>query len=193
MIYPATDQYIELAHNALENGEVIVYPTDTLYGFGVDATNTDAIHRLNRLKGRIKPLSIVLESVEHMHDFAEFQGEIESEVNNLFPGAYTVLLPAEASELSPFVQNGSPNIGIRIPDHFFPVKLVKMLGKPIITTSINRHGNDPLNDVTQVEIDFPNVDIFEDSSHTPSKGSTIVDFSTSPPKVIRDGDGPYPL
>ena len=193
MIYPATDQYIDLAHNALENGEVIVYPTDTLYGFGVDATNTDAIHRLNRLKGRIQPLSIVLESVEHMHDFAEFQGEIETEVNNLFPGAYTVLLPAESNELSPFVQNGSPNIGIRIPDHFFPVKLVKMLGKPIITTSINRHGNDPLNDVTQVEIDFPNVDIFEDSSHTPSKGSTIVDFSTSPPKVIRDGDGPYPL
>ena len=193
MIYPATDQYINLAHKAPENGEIIVYPTDTLYGFGVDATNTDAIHRLNRLKGRIKPLSIVLESVEHMHDFAEFQGEIEFEVNNLFPGAYTVLLPAEASELSPFVQNGSPNIGMRIPDHFFPVKLVKMLGKPIITTSINRHGNDPLNDVTQVEIDFPNVDIFEDSSHTLSKGSTIVDFSTSPPKVIRDGDGPYPL
>ena len=193
MIYPATDQYIDLAHNALENGEVIVYPTDTLYGFGVDATNTDAIHRLNRLKGRIQPLSIVLESVEHMHDFAEFQGEIEDEVNNLFPGAYTVLLPAESNELSPFVQNGSPNIGVRIPDHFFPVKLVKMLGKPIITTSINRHGNDPLNDVTQVEIDFPNVDIFEDSSHTPSKGSTIIDFSTSPPKVIRDGDGPYPL
>ena len=193
MIYPATDQYIDLAHNALENGEVIVYPTDTLYGFGVDATNTDAIHRLNRLKGRIQPLSIVLESVEHMHDFAEFQGQIEDEVNKLFPGAYTVLLPAESNELSPFVQNGSPNIGVRIPDHFFPIKLVKMLGKPIITTSINRHGNDPLNDVTQVEIDFPNVDIFEDSSHTPSKGSTIVDFSTSPPKVIRDGDGPYPL
>ena len=193
MIYPATDQYIDLAHNALENGEVIVYPTDTLYGFGVDATNTDAIHRLNRLKGRIQPLSIVLESVEHIHDFAEFKGEIEIEINNLFPGAYTVLLPAESNELSPFVQNGSSNIGVRIPDHFFPVKLVKMLGKPIITTSINRHGNDPLNDVTQVEIDFPNVDIFEDSSHTPSKGSTIVDFSTSPPKVIRDGDGPYPL
>ena len=193
MIYPATDQYIDLAHNALENGEVIVYPTDTLYGFGVDATNSDAIHRLNRLKGRIQPLSIILESVEHMHDFAEFQGEIEDEVNNLFPGAYTVLLPAESNELSPFVQNGSPNIGVRIPNHFFPIKLVKMLGKPIITTSINRHGNDPLNDVTQVEIDFPNVDIFEDSSHTPSKGSTIVDFSTSPPKVIRDGDGPYPL
>ena len=193
MIYPATDQYIELAKHTLDNGEVIVYPTDTLYGFGVDATNTDAIQRLNRLKGRVKPLSIVLESVDHMHDFAEFDGAIKSEINKLFPGSYTVLLPSIKSDLSPLVQNGSPSIGIRIPDHFFPIELVKLLEKPIITTSINRHGTDPLNDVTQVEIDFPNVDIFEDSNHAPSKGSTILDYSISPPGIIRNGDGPYPL
>ena len=193
MIYPATNQYIDLARTALENGDVIVYPTDTLYGFGVDATNTEAIQRLNRLKGRAKPLSIVLESVDHMHDFAEFDVEIKFEIKKLFPGSYTVLLPSKRSDLSPLVQNGSPNIGIRIPDHFFPVQLVKLLGKPIITTSINRHGNKPLNDVTQVEIDFPNIDIFEDSRHTPSKGSTIIDYSMSPPAVIRDGDGSYPL
>jgi len=193
MIYPATDQYIDLAKNTLENGEVIVYPTDTLYGFGVDATNTEAIQRLNRLKGRVKPLSIVLESIDHMYDFAELEDGVNSEMKKLFPGAYTVLLPSKKNNLSPLVQNGSPSIGVRIPDHFFPVQLVKLLGKPIITTSINRHGTDPLNDVTQVEIDFPNVDIFEDSNHTPSKGSTIIDYSTSPPEVIRDGDGPYPL
>ena len=193
MIYPATDQYIDLARNALENGDVIVYPTDTLYGFGVDATNTEAIQRLNRLKGRVQPLSIVLESVDHIHNFAEFDGDIKSEIKKYFPGSYTILLPSKDSDLSPLVQNGSPNIGIRIPNHFFPIKLVKLLGKPIITTSINRHGNEPLNDVTHVEIDFPNVDIFEDYNHTPSKGSTIIDYSKSPPKVIRDGDGSYPL
>jgi tRNA threonylcarbamoyl adenosine modification protein (Sua5/YciO/YrdC/YwlC family) len=193
MIYPATDQYIDLAKNTLENGEVIVYPTDTLYGFGVDATNTEAIQRLNQLKGRVKPLSIVLESIDHMYDFVELDDRVKSEINKLFPGAYTVLLPSKKNNLSPLVQNGSPNIGVRIPDHFFPVQLVKLLGKPIITTSINRHGTDPLNDVTQVEIDFPNMDIFESSNHTPSKGSTIIDYSTSPPEVIRDGDGPYPL
>jgi len=193
MIYPATDQYIDLAKTTLENGEVIVYPTDTLYGFGVDATNTEAIQRLNRLKGRVKPLSIILKSLDHMHDFSEFDGEIKSEISKLFPGSYTVLLPSINSVLSPLVQSGSPSIGIRIPDHFFPIKLVKLLGKPIITTSINRHGTDPLNDVTQVEIDFPNVDIFEDPKHTPSKGSTIIDYTASPPVVIREGDGPYPL
>ena len=193
MIYPATDQYIDLAKTTLENGEVIVYPTDTLYGFGVDATNTEAIQRLNRLKGRVKPLSIVLESLDHMHDFAEFDGQNESEINTLFPGAYTVLLPPKKNALSPLVQSGSLSIGIRIPDHFFPVELVRLLGKPIITTSINRHGTEPLNDVTQVEIDFPNVDIFEDSNHSPSIGSTIIDYTASPPALIREGDGPYPL
>ena len=193
MIYPATNQYIDLAHNTIENGEVIVYPTDTLYGFGVDATNTDAVQRLNRLKGRVQPLSIVLESVEQMHSYAEFDSDIQIELNHLFPGQYTALLPAKQNQLSPLVQNGSPKIGIRIPDHSFPIKLVHLLQKPIITTSINRHGKEPLNDVTQVEIDFPNVDIFEDSKHIPSKGSTIIDFCTSPPAIIREGDGPYPL
>ncbi len=193
MIYPATDQYINLAHNAIENGEVIVYPTDTLYGFGVDATNTDAIQRLNRLKGRVQPLSIVLESIEQMHDYAKFNGDLQAEMDPFFPGKYTALLPAKQNKLSPNVQNGSSKIGIRIPDHLFPIKLIQLLKKPIITTSINRHGTEPLNDVTQVEIDFPNIDIFEDANHTPSKGSTIIDFSTSPPKIIREGDGPYPL
>lgn len=193
MIYPATEQYIDLALKALENGEVIVYPTDTLYGFGVDATNTEAILRLNRLKGRSQPLSIVLESIVHMQDFAKFDNKIKSHLKKLFPGPYTVLLASRNRELSPFVQNGSPKIGIRTPDHFFPVKLVQLLGKPIITTSINRHGNDPINDVTQVEIDFPNVDIFEDSTHTPSIGSTIIDYTASPPEIVRKGDGPYPL
>ena len=97
------------------------------------------------------------------------------------------------NNLSYLVQNGSTNIGIRIPDHPFPKHLVKLLNKPIITTSINRHGKEPLNDVTQVEIDFPNIDIYEDSNHRTSKGSTIIDYSKSPPKVMRHGDGPYPL
>ena len=193
MIYPATDQYIDLAYKAVENGEVIVYPTDTLYGFGVDATNTDAVQHLNRLKGRSQPLSIVLESIEQMHDYAEFDVDIQTEMDQLFPGQYTALLPAKQNKLSPLVQNGSPKIGIRIPDHFFSIKLIKLLGKPIITTSINRHGTEPLNEVTQVETDFPNVDIFEDSNHTPSKGSTIIDYTALSPVVVREGDGAYPL
>jgi tRNA threonylcarbamoyl adenosine modification protein (Sua5/YciO/YrdC/YwlC family) len=192
MIYPATEKYIDLAIHSLQEGEVIVYPTDTLYGFGVDATNTDAVIKLNRLKGRSQPLSIVLESINQIEQFAEVDDKILNELDEIFPGEYTALLPAKDSILSPLVCNASPLVGIRIPLHFFPLELVKKLGKPIITTSINRHGNEPLNEVTQVEIDFPNVDIFEDNDHSPSKGSTIINMSTKPFKIIRQGDGKYP-
>ncbi len=95
-----------------------MYPTDTLYGFGVDATNSDAIQRLNRLKGRVQPLSIILESIDQMHNYAEFEGDIQNEISSFLPGQYTVLLPARQNKLSPLVQNGSPKIGIRIPNHF---------------------------------------------------------------------------
>jgi len=192
MIYPATEKYIEMAMNSLNNGDVIVYPTDTLYGFGVDATNSDAIQKLNKLKGRSQPLSIVLENVSDVSTYAKITSEITAELENIFPGEYTILLPSIDSELSPLVFNSSPLVGIRIPLHFFPLQLVKLFGKPIITTSINRHGNEPLNDVTQVEVDFPNVDIFEDNDHTPSKGSTIIDMSRKPFSIVRQGDGKYP-
>ena len=192
MIYPATEKYIEMAMNSLNNGDVIVYPTDTLYGFGVDATNSDAIQKLNKLKGRSQPLSILLKNVSDVSTYAKITPEITAELESIFPGEYTILLPSIDSELSPLVFNSSPLVGIRIPLHFFPLQLVKLFGKPIITTSINRHGNEPLNDVTQVEVDFPNVDIFEDNDHTPSLGSTIIDMSENPFKIIRQGDGEYP-
>ena len=192
MIYPATEKYIEMAMNSLNNGDVIVYPTDTLYGFGVDATNSDAIQKLNKLKGRSQPLSIVLENVSDVSTYAKITPEITAELESIFPGEYTILLPSIDSELSPLVFNSSPLVGIRIPLHFFPLQLVKLFGKPIITTSINRHGNEPLNDVTQVEVDFPNVDIFEDNDHTRSKGSTIIDMSQKRFSIVRQGDGKYP-
>ena len=192
MIYSATDQYIDLAYNALQNGEVIVYPTDTLYGFGVDATNTKAIQNLNNLKGRSQPLSIIIDSIEKINDYGKMNNDQLNEIKKIFPGKYTVLLTAKKNNLSPLTQNGSPKIGIRIPDHFFPIKLTKLLKKPIVTTSINRHGNEALNDVTQVEIDFPNIDIFEDINHHQSQGSTIIDLSESPTKLIRKGDSPFP-
>ena len=193
MIYPAAEKYIELAKNTLLEGGIIVYPTDTLYGFGVDATNSEAIRKLNRLKGRVQPLSIIIDSVKSITNYAKLDHSIRSDVYKLFPGVYTVLLPSLSSNLSPLIQSGSPNIGIRIPNHFFPINLVKLLERPIVTTSINRHGNEPINDVTQVEIDFPNIDIYEDNNHKHSIGSTIIDYSLYPPKIIRLGDGPSPL
>ena len=193
MIYPATKNYIDFAVDSIKSGDIIVYPTDTLYGFGVDAKNTHAIEQLNRLKGRVQPLSIIVDNFSKIEQYAEFDSKISLEIKKLFPGKYTVLLNAKENNLSPLVQNTSTKMGIRIPNHFFPLALTKKIDSPIITTSINRHGKEAINEVSQVELDFPNIDIYEDIHHTHSNGSTIIDFTTSTPKVVRIGDGQYPL
>ena len=95
------------------DGNIIIYPTDTLYGFGVDATNTNAIKKLNRLKGRVQPLSIIIESIAHLDKYAVYGIKVKREMDTIFPGPYTALLPAKYNTLSPLVQNGSQNIGIR--------------------------------------------------------------------------------
>ena len=193
MIYPATEQYIKLAYKALKDGEIIVYPTDTLYGFGVDATNTSAIQMLNKLKGRSQPLSIIISSIEKINEYAKLNDNQFHEIKKYLPGKYTALIDAKKNNLSPLIQHRSPKIGIRIPNDPFSILLTKLLKKPIVTTSINRHGNEALNDVTQIEIDFPNIDIFEAEKHNISNGSTIIDFSQFPNKLIRKGDGQFPL
>ena len=193
MIYPATDQYLDIAFNSLNKGKIIVYPTDTLYGFGVDATNTEAIQNLNSLKGRAQPLSIIIDSIEKINNFAIIDDNKINELKKYIPGKYTILLTAKKNNLSPLIRNGSRKIGIRIPNHFFSINLIKLFKKPIVTTSINKHGNEALNNVKQIKNNFPNIDIFEDEKHTISNGSTIIDFSQSPNKIIRQGDGPFPI
>ena len=103
MIYSATDKYIEKAVNSLNDGDIIVYPTDTLYGFGVDATNSNAIQRLNRLKGRSQPLSIILKNISEISKYASITSKIKAELERILPGQYTVLLLSIDSELSPLV------------------------------------------------------------------------------------------
>ena len=193
MIYPANNETIDFAISILKEGKILVYPTDTLHGFGVDATNTRAIDKLNKIKGRTQPLSIIIEKVNDINKYAYIEDNILNDITQLFPGPYTVLLQKKASILSPLVTYGSDKIGIRIPKHSFPLQLVNKLENPIITTSINRHGNDPINNVTQVELDFPNIEIFEDNIIKESKGSTIIDFTEKKPKIFRNGDGIFNL
>jgi len=145
------------------------------------------------LKGRTQPLSIILDNIPSIINYGIINSNLKKYFSKLFPGPYTILIPKLKSDLSPLVTYGSQNVGIRIPNHNFPINLVERLKRPIITTSINRHGNQPLNDISQVEIDFPDIAIFEDNIIKNSLGSTIIDFSKNPPDIIRKGDGKYPL
>ena len=87
------------------------------------------------------------------------------------------------------MNSSSKYIGIRIPEHPFPTKLVETLGRPIITTSVNKKNEPSLNNVYEMEKIFPNIDVFKDEINIDSKGSTIINLALNPHQIIRYGDG----
>ena len=191
MIYPINNESINFAKSLIDDGEIIAYPTDTLYGFGVDATNSKAINKLNLLKGRTQPLSIIVSNINDINQFAFISKKTKITISQFLPGPYTLLLPKEKSNLSELITYGSELIGIRIPKHNFPINLVKQLKKPIVTTSINKKGSKPLNLTYDIELNYPEISIFEDQEQKliNSIGSTIIKIENTEITLIRQGDG----
>ena len=114
MIIPAIENNIHSAKNALLDGRPIIYPTDTLYSFGVDATNNKALNELNQLKQRNTPLSILLSNINDIKKYGFLDQNITQKIHSLLPGPYTILLKSKNNaELSPIVQSNSSKIGIR--------------------------------------------------------------------------------
>ena len=185
------DENIKLATELLLNGNIIIYSTDTLYGFGVDATNSRAIKKLNEIKGRSQPYSIIVSSFSMLKKYAVISNNIENELKSILPGPFTVILNKTNSNLSQLVNSGLPTLGIRIPDFNPILRIVDKINKPIITTSVNYHGQDSLNNLDLINKTFSNINIFTNNKEKKSLGSTIIDFSSKPFKVLRNGDGAY--
>ena len=189
MIIPAIETNIDIAKEALLNGEPIIYPTDTLYSFGALATDSKAINLINKIKKRQASLSIVVPNIDEINSYGYIQKKYITTINKILPGKYTVLLKSKNHHLSKLIQNKSELIGIRIPDHSFTIKLVEKILEPIITTSVNIHGEEPLSDINDIERGYPEIKIFYDKERLDSNGSTILDLSGESIHVARKGDG----
>ena len=191
-MFSATSKNIKNAVNQLKSGNIIVYPTDTLYGFGVDASNESAIINLNRLKERAQPLSILLSNVNEIDKYADLDDFSRTKIFNLLPGPYTVLVKSKNNpNISKLVQAGSHLIGIRVINLDFCNEVIQRLGNPIITTSVNRHKMPSLSSIKEIKKEFPDIDIFYTQDSIKSSGSTIIDFSLKKEKVIRLGEGDF--
>ncbi|MBI45456.1 MAG: threonylcarbamoyl-AMP synthase [Candidatus Marinimicrobia bacterium] len=189
MIYNTnTLENLYKASDLLLKGEIIVYPTDTLYGFGVDATNTEAVSKLNHLKNRQRPYSIIVNSLDMLKKYAILNDELKEQIVSILPGPVTIILNKSINDLSPLVTLDLNTVGIRIPDSNFILKVVQQINRPIITTSVNVHGEDALNDIKLINKKYPDINIFQNNVIKDSKGSTIIDFSNKPFKILRRGD-----
>lgn len=129
-------------YRSLRSGGVVIFPTDTLYGLGVDPRSVGALARLFRLKGREegKPVPLLLDSADRAASFAaEVSKSARRLMDRFWPGALTIVLPA-APRLLPAVTGPGRTVGLRVPDHPVPRALAKALGGAVTGTSANRAG-----------------------------------------------------
>ncbi|MGI0055563.1 MAG: L-threonylcarbamoyladenylate synthase [Thermoplasmata archaeon] len=177
------------ALDALRHGKVVLYPTDTLYGLGADATNPDAVDALLRLKGRSasQPISIALSSTEEVEPLARLSEEARAFTRTHLPGPYTLLVhpsPLARRTLAPSIVSAAPTLGIRIPDHPLARELARSLG-PITATSANRHGASPARTPAEARRAFGReLAAYLESPPAPTgQPSTLVDLTGPTPKM----------
>jgi L-threonylcarbamoyladenylate synthase len=128
---------------SLQSGGMVVYPSDTLYGLGVDPRSAEGLRKLVVLKSREgkKPIPLLLDGPERVSDWAErVPAAARRLIDRFWPGGLTIVLPA-LPDVPDLITGGSGTVGLRVPDHPIPRALAKALGGAITGTSANRAGN----------------------------------------------------
>lgn len=173
--------------------QIFLYPTDTLYGLGVDATDASAVTALKELKGREegKYFPIIVADIDMARQYAELTPLAEALAQKFWPGKLTLILKAKSLPSELIAPDGS--IGIRIPNHPVALQLVRELGHPLTATSANVSGMKPMNSVSEILAQFGDKKILIyhnpawPESLPPSGPSTVIDARGSEPVCIREG------
>ncbi|AQW92366.1 threonylcarbamoyl-AMP synthase [Elizabethkingia anophelis] len=197
-IYPENPQenLIQEVVKTLDNGGLIIYPSDTVYALGCNIFDIKAMEKLAQIKGvklEKAHFSIICNDLSHL---SEFTRPIDTATFRLLkhylPGPFTFIL--EANKTLPLAYKGQKTIGIRVPDHPIPQLIVSKLGHPIASTSI-KDDDDVIEYTTDPELIAEKynhlVDIVIDSGYGDNKASTIVDLTQGIPEVVREGKGNF--
>lgn len=195
-IYPENpnEKEINKVVEVLRNGGLIIYPTDTVYGLGCDITNTKALERIARIKG-IKldkaNFSFICHDLSNISDYIK---QIDTSTFKILkkslPGPYTFILNGNNNLPKEFKKKKT--VGIRVPDNNIARDIVKILGNPIVSTSIYDE-DEILEYTTDPELIYEKwnnkVDLIIDGGYGDNQASTVIDLSGTEPEVIREGKG----
>src|SRR5277367_1698372 len=168
---------IRRALEALEKGGVIAYPTDTVYGLGCDLTNKRAIDRLYSIKGmdRSHPLAFVCPDLSDIARYAIVENQVYRVLRRLLPGPYTFILTA-TREVPKIVQMKRKSVGIRVPQSEVARALARELGRPIISSTAARPGEDPFVDPDEIDEAFPGLALVLDGGAGGMVPTTVIDL-----------------
>lgn len=194
-IHPQNPQprLIRQVVESLKKGEVIIYPTDTIYGLGCDIFQPKAIERICRIKG-VDPQKAQLSFVCYdLSDLSRYAKQLSTPVYRLLkqylPGAYTFILEA-SKEVPKIIKTKKDTIGIRVPDNKIARCIVQELGNPILSASLPGDYVEEYTDPEIIHEKFEKlVDIVIDGGIGGMEPSTIVDFTGDEPIVTRQGAG----
>ena len=195
-IYPDNPQENLIAEviKTLNNGGIIIYPSDTVYALGCNIFDIRAMEKLAQIK-KIKlekaQFSIICNDFSHLSSFTRaIDTSVFRFLKSKIPGPFTFIL--EANKSLPLAYKGNKTVGIRVPDHPIPQLIVEKLGHPIASTSIKdddeviEYSTDP--ELIAEKYDHL-VDIVIDSGYGDNVASTIVDLTSGEPEIIRQGKG----
>ena len=179
----------------LENGGVIIYPTDTLYGIGCDIFNLKAVERIAQITGKNHKkaqFSFVCSDLSHISDYCKpISNVFFKMMKRILPGPYTIVLEAN-NQVPKMIQSAKKTVGIRVPDHPVCKLIVQELGRPVLSTSVK--GNpDEIETLCDPELIYEKyadiVDIVIDCGYGDYQPSTVLDCTGEEVEVIREGKG----
>jgi tRNA threonylcarbamoyl adenosine modification protein (Sua5/YciO/YrdC/YwlC family) len=183
---------IQKAVDALLEGKVIIYPTDTVYGLGCDVTNKQAVEKIYKIKEKSKfaPMSIICNSIKQASMYAYISNFAFRILKRCFPGPYTVILEA-TKEIPKLMLSRRKEIGIRIPDSQVALALVENLGNAVLSTSVNMAENEFLVDLEEIKNKYNSkAEFFLDGGMLPEPiPSTVLKIVNEDIEIIREGKG----
>ena len=176
------NKILETAVKLLQAGKLIIYPTDTLYAIGCDATNAKAIERVYALKKRPRgmPLSVLVSDFEMLQKYAEITKEQMKILKEKLPGPYTFILQPK---IKLPVSNG--NVGFRMIDVPIANQIIRKFGKPITATSANIHRKETPATISDLKAIFGiHINLYISGNRLSGKPSTVIDLTTG--KMVRE-------
>lgn len=196
-LYPENPEMKKIWHivDILRDGGLIIYPTDTVYGLGCDITNTKAVEKVKQIKGekgKSTNLAFICHDFSHLSEYAKQVTTPKFKLmKKALPGPFTFIL--EASSKVPKILNAKKKtVGIRVPNNNIPRQIVKELGNPIITTSLNDE-DEVIEYTTDPSLIYEKyqklVDVVIDAGYGGNIASTVVDYTEEEPVVVRQGLG----
>ncbi len=174
----------------LKSGGVVLLPTDTIYGLMCDATNTTAVDKIYRMKGRdySKPMLILASSKEMLNEYCTNIGNLEEEIIDLYlPGELTIILE-KTKKVPDLVTASKSTVGVRVPNNKELIDIIEKLGKPLVSTSANISNKGSSNSIDEIDDTIKKeVDYIYDIGTIDNKESTIVKVENDEVLILREG------